>query len=77
MRKLKFRFKFPSVSRWENTTLAKGDIVDEVNKLKRKDGIGMIVYGGANFLSSLIKKISWLNTIKLFNPETNNNYLFI
>ena len=42
-------------SNWENATLAKGDIVDEVNKLKRKDGKDMIVYGGAGFVSSLIK----------------------
>jgi len=42
-------------SNWANTTLAKGDIVDEVNKLKKKDGNDIIVYGGANFVSSLIK----------------------
>lgn len=40
---------------WVNTKLAKGDIVEEVNNLKRQDGREMIVYGGANFVSSLIK----------------------
>ena len=43
-------------SRWANTTLAKGDIVDEVNKLKKQDGRDLLVYGGAGFVSSLIKE---------------------
>jgi dihydrofolate reductase len=42
-------------SEWENTTLAKGDIVDEVKKLKNQKGKDIIVYGGVNFVSSLIK----------------------
>src|SRR6266540_5587131 len=42
-------------SNWENATLAKGDIVAEINKLKRQDGKDIIVYGGADFVSSLIK----------------------
>ncbi|HVO76012.1 MAG TPA: dihydrofolate reductase family protein [Ignavibacteriaceae bacterium] len=43
-------------STWENTILAKGDIVDEVNKLKNQDGRkDIVVYGGAGFVSSLIK----------------------
>lgn len=42
-------------SRWANTTLANGDIVEEVEKLKNKDGKDILVYGGASFVSSLIK----------------------
>jgi dihydrofolate reductase len=42
-------------SNWKNTTLATGDIVEEVNKLKKLKGRDMIVYGGADFVSSLIK----------------------
>jgi dihydrofolate reductase len=42
-------------SNWENTILAKGDLVDEINQLKNKEGKDIIVYGGANFVSSLIK----------------------
>ena len=42
-------------SEWKNTTLAKEDIVDEVNKIKHQDGKDIIVYGGVNFVSSLIK----------------------
>jgi dihydrofolate reductase len=42
-------------SPWPNTDLAKGDLVTEVNALKNKSGKDMIVYGGATFVSSLIK----------------------
>jgi dihydrofolate reductase len=42
-------------SEWDNTELAKGDITEEVNKLKNQDGKDIIVYGGAGFVSSLIK----------------------
>ena len=42
-------------SRWPNTVLAKGDIVEEVNKLKNRPGKDLLVYGGAGFVSSLIK----------------------
>jgi dihydrofolate reductase len=43
-------------SRWDNTTLATGDITEEVNKLKNQKGADIIVYGGASFVSSLIKE---------------------
>lgn len=43
-------------SLWDNTTLAQGDIVDEVNRLKTLDGKDIIVYGGASFVSTLIKE---------------------
>jgi dihydrofolate reductase len=42
-------------SEWANTTLAKGEIVDEINKLKKQTGNDIMVYGGAGFVSSLIK----------------------
>lgn len=41
-------------SAWDNTTLAK-DIVDEVNDLKKQPGKDIIAYGGATFVSDLIK----------------------
>jgi dihydrofolate reductase len=44
-----------SESQWDNTTLAKGDLTEEVNKLKNQEGIDIIVYGGAGFVSSLVK----------------------
>ena len=42
-------------SPWANTTLAKGDLVDEINQLKNQEGEEIIVYGGAGFVSSLIE----------------------
>jgi len=42
-------------SKWTNTNLAKGNINDEVKALKQKNGRDIIVYGGAGFVSSLIK----------------------
>lgn len=40
---------------WKNTVLAKGDLVDEITKLKKQKGKDIIAYGGAAFVSSLIK----------------------
>jgi len=42
-------------SEWENTVLATGDIVAEITKLKNQDGKDIIAYGGAAFVSALIK----------------------
>ena len=42
-------------SPWRNTKLAKGDIVEEVNSIKEQGGKDVVVYGGASFVSSLIK----------------------
>jgi dihydrofolate reductase len=41
-------------SLWDNTELAKGDLVDEVYKLKKQNGKDIIVYGGTTFVSELI-----------------------
>lgn len=43
-------------SLWPNTELAKGDLVEEVKKLKAGDGKDMIVYGGSSFVSALAKE---------------------
>jgi dihydrofolate reductase len=42
-------------SEWDNTVLAKGDLVEEITKLKKQDGQDIIAYGGATFVSALIK----------------------
>jgi dihydrofolate reductase len=41
-------------SEWANTVLAKGDLVDEINRLKEQEGGDIIAYGGALFVSALI-----------------------
>jgi dihydrofolate reductase len=43
-------------SPWANTVLAKGDLVEEVTRRKNESGKDILVYGGANFASSLIKE---------------------
>ena len=43
-------------STWNNTALAKGNLVEEVANLKNKTGKDILVFGGAGFVSSLIKE---------------------
>ncbi len=45
----------PEVSGWKNTVLAKGNLVDEIIQLKSGNGKDIIAYGGAAFVSALIK----------------------
>lgn len=40
---------------WPDTTLAKGNLIEEVDRLKQQNGEDIIVYGGASFVSSLIE----------------------
>lgn len=42
-------------SEWPDTVLARGDLVEEITKLKEQDGQDIIAYGGATFVSALIK----------------------
>jgi dihydrofolate reductase len=42
-------------SKWENATIAKGDITEEIKALKKKKGKDIIVYGGDLFVASLIE----------------------
>lgn len=41
---------------WDNTVLAKGDLAEEITNLKKQDGKDIIAYGGATFVSALIKQ---------------------
>jgi dihydrofolate reductase len=40
---------------WKNTSVAKGELVEEVTRLKKQPGKEIIAYGGATFASDLIK----------------------
>lgn len=42
-------------SEWENTDLAKGNLVEEVKQLKEQNGKDIIVVGGSSFVSDLVK----------------------
>ncbi|MGH2622861.1 MAG: dihydrofolate reductase family protein [Sphingobacterium sp.] len=43
-------------SKWENTQLASGDLIDEINNLKKQPGKDIIVYGGSSFAGNLLKE---------------------
>jgi dihydrofolate reductase len=43
-------------SLWDNTAVVNGDFVSEIKKLKNVSGKSIIAYGGAEFVSSLIKE---------------------
>ena len=43
-------------STWNNATLAKGNLAEEIADLKKQNGKDIIVVGGAGFVSSLIKE---------------------
>ncbi len=55
-------------SEWPRTTVAKGDLTNEINKLKGQSGGDMIAYGGSEFVSSLITS-GLIDQLNLFvNP---------
>ncbi|MFC5409659.1 dihydrofolate reductase family protein [Larkinella bovis] len=43
-------------SEWDNTVVATGDLMDEITALKAQEGRDIIAYGGATFVSSLIRQ---------------------
>jgi dihydrofolate reductase len=43
-------------SEWPNTTVANGEIADDVNQLKRQPGRELLVYGGSSIVASLIER---------------------
>ncbi|HMF69950.1 MAG TPA: dihydrofolate reductase family protein [Flavitalea sp.] len=43
-------------SPWNNITLAKGNLAEEIANLKKQTGKDILVYGGADFASSLIRE---------------------
>ena len=52
----------------KNTRIENGDLVTVVNQLKNKPGKDILVYGGANFVSSLLKN-NLIDELNLFvNP---------
>lgn len=58
---------------WENTILEKGDLVEKIKHLKNQDGNDIIAYGGAKFVSSLIKA-ELIDEFHLFvNPSILGN----
>ncbi|MFC0875852.1 dihydrofolate reductase family protein [Saccharicrinis sp. FJH2] len=65
----------PAAYGWENTVMANGYLIDEIKKLKEQDGGDIIVYGGAGFVSSLIKAGLIDEYHLLVNPSAIGNGL--
>ena len=64
-------------SRWINTDIARGDLIEEVSKIKSQNGRDIIVYGGASFDSCLIKE-KLIDEFYLFiNPVAIGNGMTI
>jgi dihydrofolate reductase len=64
-------------SEWQNTDLAKGDLIGEINKLKAQNGKDIIVYGGATLVSALIRA-KLIDEFHLFvNPVAIGNGMTI
>ena len=62
---------------WNNATLAKGNLADEIAKLKNQDGKDIIVFGGAEFVSSLIKENLIDEYHLIVNPTAISNGMTI
>ena len=58
----------PIILGWENATLAQGDTTEEINQLKEQEGNDIIVYGGASFVSHLIRNHLVDELILIVNP---------
>jgi dihydrofolate reductase len=58
----------PIVVGWENATLAQGDATEEINRLKKQNGNDIIAYGGASFVSHLIRNHLVDELILIVNP---------
>jgi dihydrofolate reductase len=64
-------------SRWINTDIATGNLIEEVNKIKSQPGGDIVVYGGASFDTSLIKE-KLIDEFYLFiNPVAIGNGMTI
>ena len=64
-------------STWNNTTLAKGNLAEEVASLKKQNGKDILVFGGAGFVSSLIKEGLIDEYHLIINPTAMNNGMTI
>ena len=64
-------------SKWDNAKLIKGNIVEEINKLKKKKGKDILVYGGSSFVASLLKHKLIDEIYLLLNPVALNDGLTI
>jgi dihydrofolate reductase len=64
-------------STWKNTTLAKGNLAEEINGLKKQDGKDILVFGGAGFVSSLVNEGLIDEYHLIINPTAMSNGMTI
>ena len=64
-------------STWNNTILAKGSLTEEIADLKKQDGKDILVFGGADFVSSLIKEGLIDEYHLIINPTAMGNGMTI
>src|SRR5215831_5105548 len=64
-------------SEWINTDIATGDLIEEVSKIKSQNGRDIVVYGGAEFDSSLIKEKLIEDFYFFINPVAIGNGMTI
>ena len=64
-------------STWNNTTLAKGNLAKDIANLKKQSGKDIIVFGGAGFVSSLIKEGLIDEYHLIINPTAMGNGMTI
>lgn len=64
-------------STWNNTTLAKGNLAEEIANLKKQNGKDILVFGGAGFVSSLIKEELIDEYHLIVNPKAISNRMTI
>ncbi len=62
---------------WNNTTLAKGNLAEEIAGLKKQNGKDILVFGGADFVSSLIKEGLIDEYHLIINPTAMGNGMTI
>ncbi|GAB3415998.1 dihydrofolate reductase family protein [Niabella aquatica] len=64
-------------SPWNNTNLAKGNLAEEIANLKKREGKDILVFGGADFVSSLIEEELIDEYHLIVNPTAMGNGMTI
>jgi len=64
-------------STWNNTILAKGNLAEEIARLKKENGKDILVFGGADFVSSLINERLIDEYHLIINPTAMGNGMTI
>jgi dihydrofolate reductase len=62
---------------WNNTTLAKENLAEKIGDLKKQNGKDILVFGGAGFVSSLIKEGLIDEYHLIINPTAMSNGMTI